>query len=110
MTGVRDPAVEDVLAAVRRDFASRLPERGAELVACLARAAWGDLRRAAHKLRGSASTYGFADLGAHAAAIDDLLIEAADAGGPPDEAAKARLEALVGAAVTASDRAAREGA
>jgi HPt (histidine-containing phosphotransfer) domain-containing protein len=108
MTGVRDPAVEDVLAAVRRDFASRLPERGAELVACLARGAWEELRRAAHKLRGSASTYGFAELGAHAAAIDDLLIDLADAGGSPDPAAKARLEALVGAAVTACERAASE--
>jgi len=110
MTDVRDPAVEDALAAVRRDFASRLPERGAELAAFVVRGAWDDLRRAAHKLRGSASTYGFADLGEHAAAIEDILLEAADAGRPPDAAAKARLEALVGAAVAASDRAAREGA
>jgi|SRR5579859_530210 len=110
MTGARDPAIEDLLAAVRRDFAAKLPERGAELAALVARAAWDDVRRAAHKLRGSAATYGFVDLGAHAAAIEDLLLEAADAGAAPDDAARARLDALVAQAVAACERASQEGA
>jgi HPt (histidine-containing phosphotransfer) domain-containing protein len=110
MTGVRDPAVEDLLAAVRRDFAAKLPERGAELSALVARAAWDDLRRASHKLRGSAASYGFVELGAHAAAIEDLLLEAADAGAAPDVAARARIQELVTAATAACERAAREGA
>jgi chemotaxis protein histidine kinase CheA len=115
MTGARDPAIEELLAAVRRDFATKLPERGAELSALTARAAWDELRRAAHKLRGSAATYGFVDLGAHAAAIEDLLLDAqeaepAGAAAVPDAAARARIDALVAQAVAACERGSREGA
>jgi HPt (histidine-containing phosphotransfer) domain-containing protein len=109
MTGARDPAVDDLLAAAGRDFASRLPDRAGELESLVAREAWRETERAAHKLRGSAATYGFPEVGAVAAAIEDLLRES-PGGGAPDAASRARIAALVAEARVECDRAAKQGA
>jgi HPt (histidine-containing phosphotransfer) domain-containing protein len=103
MTGARTPAIDDLLAAARADFASRLPARIAELDALAARAAWHEARRAAHRLRGSSATYGFTALGALAARIEDALLEA---GGAPDGEARARIASWLGEARGEAARAA----
>jgi HPt (histidine-containing phosphotransfer) domain-containing protein len=91
MSSARDPAIDAALAAVRAQFAAALPEKAAHIAGLLARGAWEEARRAAHRLRGSAGTYGFAPLGAAAAAIEELLLaEPVD----PREETRGRLEGL----------------
>jgi HPt (histidine-containing phosphotransfer) domain-containing protein len=68
--------VDALLAEARADYASRLPEKLASLEALAARGAWDEARRAAHKLRGSAATYGFVAIGEAAATLEELLREA----------------------------------
>ena len=83
MSSALDPSIDAALAAVRAQFAAALPEKAANVGALLARCAWDDARRAAHRLRGSAGTYGFEALGAVAAAIEELLL--AEPAGPSEE-------------------------
>ncbi len=73
---------------MQAQFASALPAKAAHIEGLLARGEWDEARRAAHRLRGSAGTYGFSALGAAAGEIEDLLL-AAPAG--PDEATRAKL-------------------
>jgi HPt (histidine-containing phosphotransfer) domain-containing protein len=68
--------LEKLLAAARADFASRLVDKVCELEDLASRGAWAEARRAAHKLRGSAATYGFAKIGAAAATMEEILIDA----------------------------------
>ncbi len=68
--------VDALLAAARAEYASRLPSKLAALEELAARGAWDEARRAAHKLRGSAATYGFAAIGDAAAALEKLAAEA----------------------------------
>ena len=88
MTDASDPALEALLAEARAQFAGSLPAKTAELEGLLARSAWADARRAAHRLRGSCGTYGFPSLSAAAGAIEDHLLEA---GGAPGDAVLARI-------------------
>jgi HPt (histidine-containing phosphotransfer) domain-containing protein len=104
MSSAQDPAIEAALAAVRGQFAAALPEKAASIGASLARGAWDDARRAAHRLRGSAGTYGFAPLGATAAAIEELLL----AEPVPPEETRQRLERLARDLVAQADLAAAE--
>ncbi len=106
MTEVRDE-LEILLAAARADFASRLEDKVRELQELSDRGAWMEARRAAHKLRGSAGTYGFAKIGAAAAVMEDVLIEAEAS---PDEDARNRFAVALATARTASEAAMREGA
>jgi HPt (histidine-containing phosphotransfer) domain-containing protein len=69
--------VDALLAAARAEYASRLPSKVAAMEELAARGAWDETRRAAHKLRGSAATYGFAAIGDAAAALEKLAAEAA---------------------------------
>jgi HPt (histidine-containing phosphotransfer) domain-containing protein len=103
MTGARNPAIDDLLAAARADFASRLPARVAEIDDLAARATWDEARRAVHRLRGSSATYGFAAVGALAARIEDALLEARCA---PDGEACARIAGWLGEARVEAERAA----
>ncbi len=105
MADAADPTIQAMLAAARAEFGARLPSKVAEIDALVERAAWDDARRAVHKLRGSAATYGFAALGAAAATAEDLLIQS---GGAPDEAARARLADLLRVARAEAERAAPE--
>jgi HPt (histidine-containing phosphotransfer) domain-containing protein len=68
--------VEALLAEARAAYASRLPSKIAAIEALAARGAWDEAQRAAHKLHGSAATYGFAAVGEAAAAIEKLAAEA----------------------------------
>ena len=83
------PAFDEWLAAARVEYAGRLPAKAAELEALAAAAEWTQLRRAAHKLRGSAEVYGFAALGAVAARVEECLLAGE---GEPEAAAIAEIE------------------
>lgn len=105
MSGPPDPTVEQMLAQARAQFAASLPAKAAAIEEHLARGAWEEARRAAHKLRGSAGTYGFAALGAAAGEIEEALLAAGKA---PDAAAVARIGEKAREARTEADRIAKE--
>jgi len=98
-----DPATLALMAEARAQFAAALTAKATTLVEILGRRAWDDARRAAHRLRGSAGTYGFAEVGAAAASLEEGLLEA---GGAPSPEVVARLEALAREVQAAADRAA----
>jgi HPt (histidine-containing phosphotransfer) domain-containing protein len=102
-----DPTVEQMLAEARAQFAASLPAKAAALEDHLTRGAWEEARRAAHKLRGSAGTYGFAVLGAAAAEVEEALVAA---GSQPDGAAAARIGDKAREARVEAERIAKEGA
>ncbi len=87
--------LEALLAAAKADFASRIDDKLRELHELSKREAWAEARRAAHKLRGSAATYGFPKIGAAAGAMEDVLVEAGPA--PSDDVRKAFASALAAA-------------
>ncbi len=69
------------LEPLKREFAARLPERLRDLEAAVARARldWGSLSEAArlaHRLSGSAGSYGYGPVGAAVGLVEDLLAEA----------------------------------
>jgi HPt (histidine-containing phosphotransfer) domain-containing protein len=101
MSGPGDPSVEALLAQVRAQFTASLPAKVVALEQLIARGAWEEARRAAHKLRGSASTYGHLAVGAAAGAIEEALIAASDA---PDDGARAGIEGRLAEARTAAAR------
>ncbi len=103
MTGARDE-FETLLAAARADFASRLGDKVRELQDLFDRGAWAEARRAAHKLRGSAATYGFAKIGAAAAAMEDILIAAQPS---PDDDARNRFASALATARAGAESAER---
>jgi HPt (histidine-containing phosphotransfer) domain-containing protein len=105
MSSGPDPSIDAALAAMRAQFAAALPEKAAHVDGLLAGAAWGDARRAAHRLRGSAGTHGFAQFGAVAAAIEELLL--AEPGEPCDET-RGRLRRLSGQLLAEAGLAAAE--
>lgn len=106
MSGPPDPSVEQMLAEARAQFAASLPAKAAALEEHLARGAWEEARRAAHKLRGSAGTYGFAALGAAAGEVEEALLAAR---GAPDDPTRARIGAMAREARVEAERIAKEG-
>ena len=68
----RDIAAE--LAALRKDYLSRLPAKLDELAALVESRSRAEARQAAHKLRGTAGTYGAGVFGEAIGAIDDALV------------------------------------
>jgi HPt (histidine-containing phosphotransfer) domain-containing protein len=101
MTEARDE-LEKLLAAARADFASRLGDKMRELHDLASRGVWAEARRAAHKLRGSAATYGFAKVGAAAATMEEILIGASMA---PNDEAKTRFASALAEARVEAERA-----
>src|SRR5271165_2383707 len=97
-----DPAISALLAEARKQFATGLPAKVGELESLLAAGSWDDARRAAHKLRGSSGTYGFAALSTAAAGIEDTLL---DAGGLPGEPALSKIRELAREARSQADAA-----
>lgn len=104
-----DPAFQAEMAALGRHYRNGLPARRAALTAAWrgcadggSEAAWLSLRDVAHKLSGSASSYGFDAMGVAARELDRLL-----SGRPPcrqrarAEAAVARVRDLLDAAIAA---------
>jgi HPt (histidine-containing phosphotransfer) domain-containing protein len=105
MTEAGDPAIEALIASARADFSTGLVAKADALAALVRREAWDDARRAAHKLRGSAGVYGFAAVGAAAAALDDILSNVVRA---PDEQVQAALRGKLAELRAEADRASRE--
>jgi HPt (histidine-containing phosphotransfer) domain-containing protein len=101
------PSIDALLAAAHRQFAGSLPAKVMAIEEHIAREAWEDARRAAHKLRGSAATYGFAALAASAAAIEEALIDAGERVGSD---VRARIDGHLVEARAEAERAAREDA
>lgn len=104
-----DPGFQAQMAALRRQFQAGLPARRTALVDAWAGCAdgtdgpaWLQLRDVAHKLSGSAPSYGFEAIGIAARDLDGLL-----SGRPPcrqralAEVAVMHLQALLDAAVAA---------
>jgi HPt (histidine-containing phosphotransfer) domain-containing protein len=104
MPEVTDPAIVALLAEARRGFAASVPVKVAELQVLLDRASWDELRRAAHKLRGSTGTYGFLELSAATAEVEEALLEA---GGPPGPEVKERVARRVKDALREAERIAK---
>lgn len=102
------PSVEALLAVAREDFARRLPAKTDEIGRLVSAGAWEEARRAAHKLRGSAATYGFPALSVAAAAIEETLLACLASGAPPGTAVVERVRELVQGAAAAAESAARE--
>jgi HPt (histidine-containing phosphotransfer) domain-containing protein len=100
-----EPSIEALLAAAGVEYARALPEKVTALAGLIARCAWLDARRAAHKLRGSAAIYGHAELGASAAAIEESLLEAGDC---PLAECRARIDQHLASAHIEAGRAVRE--
>jgi HPt (histidine-containing phosphotransfer) domain-containing protein len=88
MSGTGDPSVDALLAQVRAQFTASLPSKVVALEQLVARGQWQEARRAAHKLRGSASTYGHIAVGAAAGAIEETLLASSDS---PDDDARAGI-------------------
>jgi HPt (histidine-containing phosphotransfer) domain-containing protein len=100
-----DRSIDALLAAAGVEYARTLPGKVAELRSLVAEGAWENARRASHKLRGSAATYGHAALGASAGAIEEALILAGNA---PGIEARARIVERLAVACAEAERAARE--
>jgi HPt (histidine-containing phosphotransfer) domain-containing protein len=73
MPDARDTALDALLLAERAAYAGRAKGHVAEIESCLSEGRIEDARRAAHKLSGSAGTYGFPALSDAAREIDDAL-------------------------------------
>jgi HPt (histidine-containing phosphotransfer) domain-containing protein len=73
MTEPRDSAFAALLAAERAAYAGRIDLRVAEIEAHLEAGHFEEARRAAHKLSGSAGTYGFPSLSNAAREIEETL-------------------------------------
>jgi len=106
MTDGQEWDIDALRAAARADFATRLPLRIEGIERLAAEGQWVEARREIHKLRGSAATYGFEELGAAATFLEELLL-AAD--GPPDPDARLRFDQALRRAHAQADQAAREG-
>ncbi|MBL8717619.1 MAG: Hpt domain-containing protein [Myxococcales bacterium] len=88
-------SVEARLAKLREAYGVALPAKLAELRAALAAADSGEgiaaARALAHRLRGTAATYGFAAVSEAAGRIEDAL----DADPPPSREARTTLAATL---------------
>lgn len=100
-----EPSIDALLAAAGVQFAEALPDKVSALQGSIARGAWAEARRAAHKLRGSAATYGHAELAASASAIEEALLEAGDT---PLAESRERIDRHLASAHSEAARAARE--
>ena len=88
--------IHEQLAALRLDFAARLPAKVAEVEAAVRAAqrdpaALVDAVRLAHRLGGSAGSYGHVELGEAIRRVEDLLVRAPT---PWDEIARALATAI----------------
>jgi CheY-like chemotaxis protein len=98
----KDAAIHHALAEARDAFRRELPAKLDALEGALAKLEPGrepgdaleDARIRAHKLAGSAGTYGLAGVSAAARRIEELLLAVRGAGGPPD---RTSLEAIASA-------------
>lgn len=71
------------LAELRRVYVAALPVKLDEIAAAVTRRALDDTRALAHRLRGTAGSYGIASISAAAGAIEDRIDAAATGGESP---------------------------
>ncbi len=64
------------LGAIVEMFVEEIPERVDNLIRCLNRGDWEQMRRAAHQLKGAAGSYGFAPITSGAASLEDTIRQA----------------------------------
>jgi HPt (histidine-containing phosphotransfer) domain-containing protein len=100
-----DSGVDADIQAARAEFARRLVIKAAHLEALVARSDWVEVRRAAHKLCGSAGVYGFGTLGVIASAIEEVL-RASESG--PDSAAQREIRIKLDEMRIEAERASQE--
>jgi CheY-like chemotaxis protein len=91
----RASSVAEEQSAAREAFKRRLPDKLDELGRLSATGAWESLRRLAHRLRGSAATYGFGGIGDQAATVEEVLLACQC---QPDDAARERIRDALGKA------------
>ncbi len=93
-TGDGTAGTSAALERLRRRYAMGLRQKVAELQACweLTPPDLAGLERAAHRLAGTSGSFGFTEIGHHAAALEELLHTAREAGRHPSRAA---VEALL---------------
>lgn len=89
------------LAELRRGYVASLPRKLDEIADALDRRSLADARALAHRLKGTAGSYGVASVGAAASAIEQQ-IDAAGRTAPPE--LWAQLHDLLSAARTAIDQ------
>jgi HPt (histidine-containing phosphotransfer) domain-containing protein len=104
MVDARDPAIDELLAIARAEYARSLPIKAADLASLVASRAWNQARRAAHKIRGSAGAYGFPELGEAAGTLEDLLLGIR---GAPDMMTAGRIREKLAAVLAEAERGAR---
>lgn len=90
-------SLEAFLAAQRADYRASLPDRLAQLEAAWAGDAPKDLEKVAHKLAGSAATFGLAPLGNAARELEEALEAWAASGAPWDGGRRAAVQPLLDA-------------
>lgn len=83
-------AEDEVLRDLVQLFVEEMPVRAKSLEACLNALDWNGLRRAAHQLKGSAGSYGFAPLSITAARVEQAI----DGGQPEEEIRRTTRELL----------------
>jgi len=88
---LHSPLAEDPdLAEVVELFAAEMPERIANVLRHFDARRWRELQRAAHQLKGSAGSYGFAPITPAAARLEDAVREAR-----PEQEIRQAVEELV---------------
>src|SRR3954471_1935004 len=97
MSGERAEAVRTALAELRAEYVLELPQRVEELAAAIRRARgdWSNVEQVvsrAHKICGTAGSYGFASLSEAAGRIEAVFKAASGGSAPPPEAAWKEIE------------------
>jgi len=100
-----EPSIDALLAAARAQFAASLQSKVAAIADSVARGDWEEARRAAHRLRGSAATYGYGAVGDSAAAVEEILLQRSD---PPGDDTRAEIVGHLRVAAAEAERAASE--
>jgi diguanylate cyclase (GGDEF)-like protein len=113
--GSRDD-LEDTLLALRADYAGELPGRLAELSSLLSQLKTqphnlflaGEARSHAHKLRGTAASYGFKEIGDAAGDIEDAILTWMENAGSNYQAIADRIARVLAFAEQQAEQAASE--
>ena len=94
------PSFADDLDVLRKQFAARLPSKLSELDVVIARADSDadcvvDAIKLAHRLRGSAGSYGFPEIGETMGLVEELLLQATTAPLPAPQSLWTEVTALL---------------
>lgn len=112
MSKLQDPSVRALIEAARVEYATSLAVKIGALLARAESGAWEEVRREAHKLRGSAGVHGFRAISDLAAAVEELLLDSAAPAAParsPEASAQQRVRVLLEGLRDEGARVGREG-